>query len=80
MMGRRNGAGRGIRDRMTGDGRFTDRAVLNGVHFRLNAVANRVAFSAYRMAFGANAVDMDMRQDDDDPDFPQNAPDSNQFA
>ena len=57
MSERCNGSARRILKPLREDGRFTDRAILREVQFRLNSMLSLGGFPAYVIEFGPNPVE-----------------------
>ena len=64
LLERQNGLARGTLFRLAADSHFSGRTMLNGVQSGFNARLIYWGFSAYRVAFGPNQVDLFVRGDD----------------
>ena len=58
ILGRRNGLACGICSRLKEDDRFSGKQILAEVHWRLNTLISCGGFSAYRVVFGSDPVDL----------------------
>ena len=73
--------GAGVYNRLAAYGPFASRSISGGVQFRLNALLNLGGFSAFRVVFGSNPVDLYVRRDDDnDLELAHATPISGRFA
>ena len=66
ILERRNGLARGISNRLREDDRFSGKQILAEALWCLNTLISRSGFSAYRLVFGSNPVDLFGWQDEDE--------------
>ena len=70
MLARRHCLARGISNGPHADSRFPDRTYPHEVQVRLHTISNHGGFSAYRMVFGADFVDLYIWEEhDNEPGF-----------